>query len=1194
MPIAFEGPQGFGERPRGELPDPQSSSAVPSASKQEATQEIIEILGLPDGDFDLGDYGPGFGPEKYLGEAEEILDDLSNLRATLLHPYDDEHPEPLPDPLQSDNEDREYAQKYFGRAPPFLIDRLLVANRRRRENIHALRKEEGVKLAQSVEWNRKAIESSDAKASKATRKGPKRNRVRGYRRTTTPSGSEAGLSRNAPSTTAGRTSVFTQDIIHEHESVTSLSSSGGALLAPEPNEPPPPPVNIAHSQNLPFRCQYCTFEVPLELEKRAMTIDDWVAHFYLDLQPYTCTFEGCSRAQQLFGVKQEWFLHELDYHRATGQVWYCADCKTEHDDSGVFEEHLRASHPGMIAGKSPKFLEILINTCQRLSSQTLPQRECPLCGIPYRQKPTEWKDHIAHHLEQFALLAIGEEEDAPSSEDELNRDEFVSEYVEDLEETFKSVSVTVQEGQNTTVQPSLMPAESQDQRDLTETSGLGDSGGERLRRQTSDKLWADKVETYLSKQPEEDFEERGSLGSEDVTEETIWHEVPKRNDEFVGREHDLNRLNSFISHPGHICVISGRGGIGKTATAVEYARRFEHVYSSIIWIEAETPGNLDDQYSSIGTKIFSLGPESEQDRTSFSITVRGKLGDWDKRWLLIFDNVEAWKHIVRYIPRNLAKGKGSVLITTRQQSLISIDARALQQVLHRIELEPLTLEEAGQFLLCSIDKRVTPLDVPSHPDHALAVNIAGLVDRLPLALIMISGYVKVSRATLEDFLEIWDEKTKFRAKLSMRKDGKPRRYLSESGLDNSIDLLWDIGISELPNTARNLLEILAFLDPENIQKDLLVRDHDEPWLEFLNSTETALYQRMIRHLGGRKLIEVREREEEDGTKAESYKIHRLLQEKIIMELGAQLKFDSAMRKATQIVRKVFPRAPDIQAPAPSNWKACKHYMPHIFSLHRAFKAASDLFPRFQRTEELASLFYDAGFYIWDRQQSERDGLDFLDAAEDILDNVGIEPGSERRADIHCMAGLLCNTMGCQQRNESFRRLQMALDIRRSVYDTQPYDRTRDILLQNAATDYAILLLNRYEFAEAEVIFEKCLKRYCRWGTEQEIPFEYSKYYYNMGIVRILQQRLEEASRLLQRSVELAEAAFGKQSQYWANYFMLACSIRLNGDAQRALGMHLEIHKANLEQTGKHSKSTILSTFALGVMYGNIGDLPTAM
>jgi tetratricopeptide (TPR) repeat protein len=1104
------------------------------------------------------------------------------LRPTLLDPYDDDDPEPLVDADDRSAEDREYCQKAFSGASPYLVDRFVAANRRRRQNIHALRNDP----SRAGEMGVVSAAGTTGKAAKissfqTTPSFPPSNRIRGYRKSSRSSTSAVVLSKTARSTTS-KTSLFSRDACDEKASVTSLGSASVAAV-PE-LRPPGPPVDVTNPKILPFTCQYCCFEVPLELDRINMDLKDWVSHFYLDLQPYLCTFEGCGRAHKLFGVKQEWVQHELDYHR-TQQTWYCANagCDTEFATRAVFEQHLRSQHGDMVATKSPNFLDILIDTHQRVSLKPGldSEQECALCGASYKDAPTGWKDHIAHHLEQFALLAMGEDKESDASEDEPDRVGLTEEYADEMRVMYPPKPASAL-NDGAVIPRSLSPLDSSGLRDFTDDSG-GNSGGGKRHRDESERMWAAKVETYLTKQPEEDEPNK----PETETTETAWLNVPTRNHGFVGRNDDLHRLNEFISQPGHICVVSGRGGIGKTATAVEYARRFGQQYSSVIWIEAETTGGLADKYNSIGGNLFVLGTESGQDPVSFTMAVRGKLERWDQRWLLIFDNVEAWKDISRYIPRNLPKTKGSILITTRQQSLIRAETRAMQRVLHRIELVPLTPDEGGRFLLCSTDPRVTPDAVPRHPECRLAVQIAELVERLPLALIMIAGYVKESRASLDDFVEIWEEKVAFRSKQPKRS-----RLIVEGALDSSIDLLWDIGISELSVPARNLLEILAFLDPENIQKDLLVQDHSEEYLEFLNATETTLYKRMIRLLSGRKLIDIKTGI--DG--GESYKIHRLLQQKIVLDIGAQLKFDSAMRKATRLVRKRFPESPAIQAPAPQNWKMCKEYMPHVFSLLRAYKDAQENFPKFKRSKKLAGLFYDAGFYIWDHQATGHDGLAFLDAGEDILDKLGVDEMAERRADIHCISGLLRNAMGCQQRVESLQRLKRALHIRKHIYDAQmdTYSRTRDVLLQNAATDYGILLLNRYDFLEAEEIFESCLRRYRVWGAEEEIPFEYSKYYYNMGIVRMWQEKPDESIQFLRHSVELVEAAFGKEGQYWDNYFMLACFIRQSGDMQTSLDMHLEILKARLDQVGKHSKSTILSTYAVGVMYANIGDLPTAM
>ncbi|KAK0726356.1 hypothetical protein B0T21DRAFT_371426 [Apiosordaria backusii] len=1183
LPTVFDE---FGVRPQKSKLAPPLSTALSPSSEQQKTQELLEILGLEDQDPDDSN------TQRYLIEAEDILDDLADLQPTLLDPFDDVEAEFPPDASRQEILDRVYANHVFSKAPSFLIERLVAANQRRRRYIYDLRRQAVSNGGETGEIPLGIIAAGTGLLrpahSRKARAASSVSRIRGYRKAKTPSGSELGASRTTPST-VGRTSFFSHNPIHEQESVTSFPSTG--MDNDDDIQPPDPPVDITDGKNLPFSCHYCRFEVPLEHDKTKMSWDDWLAHLYLDLQPYICTFEGCSRAQKLFGMKQEWFQHELDYHR-TRQAWYCgsADCDREFEAQALFEEHLKSVHSEIVVS-NPQLLDLLVSRSQRLSLQYPPslQRECPMCGSPYKESWPDWKDHIAFHLEQFALFALGQDdgENVADEDDDEVRKELVNDYVEHSQLYVPSVhneGSVPQEAPPTAIQRSVMPDESNDLQSFIDSS----AGGEKRDRKGAERDW---VEAYINK------ETQGEPGLEDdsltihESFETSYINVPKRNMEFVGRDGDLQHLDDLLSKSGNICVMSGRGGIGKTATAVEYARRSDRKFETVIWVEAEDQGGLADRYNYIGSKIFHPKPDN-QDSTTYMLEIRGLLGRLEKPWLLIFDNVEAWDDISRYIPRNLPKTRGSILITTRDQALIRMDTSAdslpLERGLHRIELGPLTPNEAAKFLIVAIDPGWASFDeLPSHVDYDQAVDIAEKVKRLPLALIMVAGYLKTSRATLDDFMEIWEEKATF---LATQKGHKA--LVTE--VDSSLDMLWEIGISELGVPARNLLEILAFLDPENIQKDLLVGDHTEDHLKFLNVTQAMQYKRMIRALEGRKLIEVRSTE--DGK--ESYRIHRELQRKIIIDIGLQLKFDSAMRKATRLVRKRFPKAPPEQTPAPENREMCKEYMPHISSLHRAFEEGERTFPGFERLEELADLFYDAGFYIWDSQAEGHNSLELLDAAERIHDNKHprTDPMAPRRADIHCISGLLRYAMGCQEREETRRRLELARNIRKYVY-VQSKTKENDVLLQNAATDYGLVLLNQYEFEDAEKIFDHCLEHYREWDTEDKIPFEYSKYYYNMGVVRMCQEKLDESIQFLQRSVELVESAFGKVTQYWDNYFMLACAIRQAGGKEnykRSLGMHLEIREARLNSAGKHSKGAILSTFAVGGMYVELDDLPKAI
>jgi len=141
-----------------------------------------------------------------------------------------------------------------------------------------------------------------------------------------------------------------------------------------------------------------------------------------------------------------------------------------------------------------------------------------------------------------------------------------------------------------------------------------------------------------------------------------------------------------------------------------------------------------------------------------------------------------------------------------------------------------------EFLLTSLQPKLQGEDLSDHEDYGQATKIAEKVGCLPLAISMIVGYVRVSRCTLDDFLEMWEEKE------CRKKNRKKKTATEDAGVDATIDSLWEIGIREVQMNCRRLLDILSFFDAECTPKALLVGDHKEDYLEFLNSSETIRYE----------------------------------------------------------------------------------------------------------------------------------------------------------------------------------------------------------------------------------------------------------------------------------------------------------------------------------------------------------------
>lgn len=175
---------------------------------------------------------------------------------------------------------------------------------------------------------------------------------------------------------------------------------------------------------------------------------------------------------------------------------------------------------------------------------------------------------------------------------------------------------------------------------------------------------------------------------------------------------------------------------------------------------------------------------------------------------LVFDNVTSWSDIRQYIPTQSHQTSGSILITSRKSDII--DSETILHSQH-LELKALTLEESRRFLLNALQPNVENKDMSSHPEYNLAGVIAKEAEGLPLALTHIAGYVEVSECTLTDFVQLWNERRRH-----TRSPKLTANTLIQS-IDKALETIWTIGLREVTIDARELLNILAFLDSDCIQ-----------------------------------------------------------------------------------------------------------------------------------------------------------------------------------------------------------------------------------------------------------------------------------------------------------------------------------------------------------------------------------------
>ncbi|KAJ5358635.1 uncharacterized protein N7496_011048 [Penicillium cataractarum] len=186
-----------------------------------------------------------------------------------------------------------------------------------------------------------------------------------------------------------------------------LGSEGVVAAAQFPPGVPLPPVSRLPAE---FECPVC-FQV-----KTIHKPSDWSKHIFEDIQPFTCTFPGCTEPKS-FKRKADWVRHESERHRQL-EWWCCSyrDCTHKCYRKNNFIQHLVREHklsdPKAAQGKgagvgdsSPKIVDQLVEECKHTTQDTPSQEPCRFCG----NNCGTWKKltvHLGKHMEQLAMPVL--------------------------------------------------------------------------------------------------------------------------------------------------------------------------------------------------------------------------------------------------------------------------------------------------------------------------------------------------------------------------------------------------------------------------------------------------------------------------------------------------------------------------------------------------------------------------------------------------------------------------------------------------------------------------------------------------------------------------------------------------------------------------------------------------------------------
>ncbi|HEV3295732.1 MAG TPA: FxSxx-COOH system tetratricopeptide repeat protein, partial [Streptosporangiaceae bacterium] len=360
----------------------------------------------------------------------------------------------------------------------------------------------------------------------------------------------------------------------------------------------------------------------------------------------------------------------------------------------------------------------------------------------------------------------------------------------------------------------------------------------------------------------------------------------------AGREELLAELEARLTGGGdagpRVMALTGLGGAGKSSVALEYAHRYLAEVGVAWQLPAEDPAVLA---AGFGELAAQLGAADGGDPVA---AVHGALAASPAAWLLVFDNAPDRGSVAPFVP---PAGPGQVLITSRNQIWPPGQA---------VEVPVLDPQVAAEFLVGRT----------GDPDQRAALDLAGELGGLPLALEQAAAYVQASGESLAGYLASFRQR---RADLLGR--GEP------TGYPQTVATTWRLAFEDLAQAtpgAAGLLRLLAFCAPEAIPLRLLLQPRPGlagPFGEQVAPVLTPLLEDPLE--AGDAIAALRRYSLISPPADGSVSVHRLVQAVTADQMPAELA-SQWRQAAAALIEAAIPADTEL----PGIWSVCAALLPH--------------------------------------------------------------------------------------------------------------------------------------------------------------------------------------------------------------------------------------------------------------------------
>ncbi|KAL9632427.1 MAG: hypothetical protein Q9204_003801 [Flavoplaca sp. TL-2023a] len=201
--------------------------------------------------------------------------------------------------------------------------------------------------------------------------------------------------------------------ILEQRSDAGTNTSFGSVSSPRQERLTIPPIPESAQGGREFECPYCYTHCSLKSLDNYRRRREWKRHVLRDLQPYICTFGGCSKADTMFERRRDWFGHELQVHR----VEWC--CNTPSHQAYATREEFRMHLNRHDEQYDDDQLGLMVDMFKRPAMESAFM--CPICKDNRYQSlgVDEFEEHLGRHLEVISTFALPSDGGIDGSSDSI-------------------------------------------------------------------------------------------------------------------------------------------------------------------------------------------------------------------------------------------------------------------------------------------------------------------------------------------------------------------------------------------------------------------------------------------------------------------------------------------------------------------------------------------------------------------------------------------------------------------------------------------------------------------------------------------------------------------------------------------------------------------------------------------------------